>query len=144
MLIPHWNALTRRDLANNAYRFETKKELNEFYHKAAGHPVKNIWVPAIERGAYASWPGLTVKLVQRFLDKQEATIMGHIHARKLGVQSTKPKIMKLPTNMEKTDEEEKEELLEQQEPPRPNVLLNRNERVGAHVMDFTAFTGFQL
>ena len=27
-------------LANNAYQIETEKELIEFYHKAAGHPVK--------------------------------------------------------------------------------------------------------
>ena len=78
-------------LANNAYRIETKRELIEFYHKAAGHLVKKTWIAAIDRGAYASWPGLTVKLVQRFLDKQEATIMGHMHERKSGVQSTKPK-----------------------------------------------------
>ena len=51
-------------LANNTYRIETKKELIEFYQKAAGHPVKKTWIAAIERGTYASWPGLTVKLVQ--------------------------------------------------------------------------------
>jgi len=83
-----------QQLANNAYRIETKKDLIEFYHKAAGHPVKKTWIAAIERGAYASWQGLTVKLVQQILDKQEATIMGHMHARKSGVQSTKPKIQK--------------------------------------------------
>ena len=94
-----------QNLANNAYRIETKKELIEFYNKAAGHPVKKTWIAAIEQGAYASWPGLTVKLVQRFLDKQEATIMGHMHARKSSVQSTKPKIQKLTTNLaEDTDE----------------------------------------
>ena len=54
-------------LANNAYQIETKKELIELYHKAAGHSVKKTWIAAIERGAYASWPGLTVKLVLRFL-----------------------------------------------------------------------------
>ena len=68
--------------------------------------------------------------------------MGHMHARKSGVQGTKPKIMKLPTNTKKTDEEETDELLEQQEPPRPGVLLDRNERVGAHVVDLTALKGY--
>ena len=42
-----------QQLANNAYRIETKKELIEFYHKAAGHPVKKTWIAAIERDAYA-------------------------------------------------------------------------------------------
>ena len=87
---------------NNAYRIETKKELIEFYHKAAGHPIKKTWIPATKQRAYASCPGFTVKLVQRFLDKQEATIIGHImHARKSGVQSTKLKIVRLPTRLRK-------------------------------------------
>ena len=81
---PSWEQPNKKGpiehLANNAYRIETKKELLEFYHKVGGHPVKKTWIAAIERKAYASWPGLTVKLVQRFLDKQEATIMGHMHA----------------------------------------------------------------
>ena len=65
---PSWTKPKQKEpvqhLANNAYRIETKKELIELYHKAAGHPEKKTWIAAIERGAYASWPGLTVKLVQ--------------------------------------------------------------------------------
>ena len=99
--------------ANNAYRDETKKELIAFYPKAAGHPVKKTWMAAIKHGAYASWPELTEKLVQRFLYKQEVTIMGHMHARKLGVQSTTLKITKLPTGTEKQcDDDEEDEFLE--------------------------------
>ena len=89
----------------------------------------------------STWPGLTEQLVQRFLDKQEATIMGHMHARKSGVQSTKPKIVKLPTGTDKRDKEEDGQL-EQQEPPRPSVLNDWNEYVGAHVVDFTALKGY--
>ena len=59
----------------------------------------------------------------------------------MGVQSTKPKIAKLPTGTKKTDEEENE-LLEQQEPPQPGVLLDKKEQVGAHVVDFTALKGY--
>ena len=69
--------------------------------------------------------------------------MGHIHVRKSGIQSTKPKIQKLsimanPTNKE----EEPDELLEQQEPPRPGILLDRKERVGAHVVEFAQLKGY--
>ena len=45
--------------ANNAYRLTTQKEIVEFYHAAAGWPVKKTWIAAIQRNAYASWPGLT-------------------------------------------------------------------------------------
>jgi len=64
--------------------------------------------------------------------------MGHMHARKLGVQSTKPKITRFPTSTTKKqdEEEEKNDFLEQREPPRPGVLLDWKERVGAHVVDF--------
>ena len=58
-----------------------------------------------------------------------------------GVQSTKPKIVKLPTGTDKRDKEE-DGLLEQQEPPRPSVLNDWNEYVGAHVVDFTALKGY--
>jgi len=69
--------------------------------------------------------------------------MGHMHAQKSSVQSTKPKIAKLPISAKQQDEEEeKDELLEQQEPPRPGVLLGRKERVGAHVVDLTALKGY--
>ena len=69
--------------------------------------------------------------------------MGNIHARKSGVQSTKPKIANLPTGTKQSDaEEEQDELLEQQEPPRPGILLDWKECVGAHVVDFTALKGY--
>ena len=69
--------------------------------------------------------------------------MGHMHARKSGVQSTKPKIQKLSTMANPTNKtEEPEELLEQQEPPRPGILLDWKERVGAHVVEFAQLKGY--
>ena len=69
--------------------------------------------------------------------------MGHMHARKSGAQSTKSKIQTLltianPTNMK----EEQNELLEQQEPPQPGILLDRKERVGDHVVEFAQLKGY--
>jgi len=66
-----------------------------------------------------------------------------MHARKSGVLSTKPKIQKLSTLANPTNlEEEQSELLEQQEPPRPGILLDRKERVGAHVVEFAKLKGY--
>ena len=67
-------------LANNAYQLETKRELVEFYHAAAGWPVKNIWIAAIQRNAYASWPSLDKYMVQRHLEVQELIVLGHMNA----------------------------------------------------------------
>ena len=69
--------------------------------------------------------------------------MGHMHARKSGVQSTKPKIQKLSTIANPTKVEvEQDELLEQQEPSQPGILLHRKERVGAHVIEFSKLKGY--
>ena len=85
--------------ANNAYRLTTQKEIVEFYHAAAGWPVKKTWIAAIQRNAYASWPGLTEYMVRRHLEVREPTVLGHMNARRSGTQSTKKK------NKEKDGEE---------------------------------------
>ena len=80
-------------LANNAYRLTTKKEIVEYYHAAAGWPVKKTWIAAIQRNAYtfASWLGLTKYMVRRHLEVREPTVLGHMNARSLGTQTTKKK-----------------------------------------------------
>ena len=76
------------NLANNAYRLTTKKEINENYHAAAGWPVKKTWIAAIQRNAYASWPGLTEHMVRQHLEVRQLTVLGHINARRFGTQTT--------------------------------------------------------
>ena len=62
-----------------------------------------------------------------------------MHARKSGIQITKPKITTLTTG---NKNETENELLEQQDPPRPGILLDRKERVGAHVIEFAKLKGY--
>ena len=50
-------------LVNNAYGLTTKKEIVEYYHAAAGWPMKKPWIATIQRNTYASWPGLTKYMV---------------------------------------------------------------------------------
>ena len=78
-------------LANNTYCFDTKTELVEFYHAAAGWPVKKTWIAAIQQNAYASWPGLDKYMVQKHLTVHEPTVLGHMNTRQSGTQSTKKK-----------------------------------------------------
>eukprot|EP00536_Pseudo-nitzschia_multiseries_P014225 jgi/Psemu1/37964/gm1.37964_g len=42
-----------------AYQIQAIPKLIAFYHAAAGYPTKETWVRAIDRGSYATWPGLT-------------------------------------------------------------------------------------
>ena len=41
-------------LANNTYRLTTEKEIVEYYHAAAGWPVKKTWIVAIQHNTYSS------------------------------------------------------------------------------------------
>jgi hypothetical protein len=66
-------------VANNVYRLRTKEQLCDYLHRAAGHPVKKTWLAAIKAGEYATWPGLTYKLVSNHLYDTEETAMGHLH-----------------------------------------------------------------
>ena len=81
----HENKLT----AMNVHRIKSQRVLAEYYHQAAGHPVKSTWLKAIREGEYSTWPGLTYELVSKYLPEvSENTAAGHMHRRRQGVQST--------------------------------------------------------
>ena len=69
----------------------TKKEIVEFYHAAAGWPVKKTWIAATQRNTYAYWQGLNEKMVRRHLEVREPTVLGHMNAQRLSIQTTKKK-----------------------------------------------------
>ena len=63
---------------NHVYKTKSKQELTLFYHVACFSPTKLTFVDAIKRNSFASSPGLTVELVNKYLPRTEATIKGHI------------------------------------------------------------------
>ena len=77
--------------ANHVYETKSKQELPLFYHAACFGPTKHTFVDAIKRNAFASWPGLTVELVNKYLPSTEATIKGHIRQHYKDTQSTRLK-----------------------------------------------------
>ena len=56
----------------------TKNELAKFYHQTCFSPTTATWTKAIKRNYFTTWPGLTPKLVTKYLHKSEATAMGHM------------------------------------------------------------------
>ena len=74
--------------ANHVYETESKQELTLFYHASCFSPTKHTFVDAIKRNVFASWPGLTVELVIKYLPRTEATIKGNIRQKYKGKQST--------------------------------------------------------
>ena len=51
--------------ANHVYETKSKQELTLIYHAACFSPTKRTFLDAIKRNAFASWPGLTVELVNK-------------------------------------------------------------------------------
>ena len=83
-----------------AYDLPSIPHLIAYLHAAAGYPVKSTWLAAIKRGAYASWPGLTPRLVARYCPDAHETYHGHMaqprqhirssHTQPLGTHHTDP------------------------------------------------------
>ena len=75
--------------ANHVYETKSKQELTLFYHAACFSPTTRTFVDAIKINAFASWPGLTVELVKKYLPRTEETIKVHIRQQYKGKQSTR-------------------------------------------------------
>ena len=74
-----------------AYDLPSVPALIAYLHATAGYPVKSTWLAAINRGAYASWPGITAKLVRRYCPEARETHLGHMAQPRQNIRSTKPK-----------------------------------------------------
>ena len=90
------------ETVNNVYELRSKAEMVQFYHAAAGFPTKRTWVRAVQRGHYASWPGLTAAAVQKHFPESMETQKGHMRAQPAGIRSTK----KQPVVKVEEDDEE--------------------------------------
>lgn len=99
---------------------QTNKDLITFFHTACCSPVPTTWIKAIENGQFATWPGLTPKLIRKYLPSSEYTAKGHLKQERHGLQSTK-KIKAIPSTNKK-DKKEKDELFPNSETP--NVKTN--------------------
>jgi hypothetical protein len=74
--------------ANSAYHTPNLIEHVRFLHAACGYPVPSTWIQAIDRGHFATWPGLTADLVRKHLPKSIATVQGHMHQQRQHIRST--------------------------------------------------------
>ena len=65
-----------------------KKDLIQFYHAAMFSPAKATFIKAIRNGNFQSWPGLTTRMVAKFLTPTIATHFGHLNQERQNLQST--------------------------------------------------------
>ena len=73
----------------NVFELKKQPEIVRYYHAAAGFPTKPTWIKAINNKQYASWPGLTSEMVQKYYPESEESLKGHARKVKSGLQSTK-------------------------------------------------------
>jgi hypothetical protein len=73
------------------YNIPSTKESIRYLHAAAGFPVKESWKDAIKAGNYTTWPGLNVKVVNRYFPESDETQKGHMRKQRQNVRSTKVK-----------------------------------------------------
>ena len=74
---------------NSAYKLPITEQLIRYLHACAGYPTKETWVKAIPAGNYVSWPGLTVKKINKYYPGTDETPKGHMRQVQQGVRSTK-------------------------------------------------------
>ena len=58
-------------------------------HATAGFPVKSIWLRAIKKRNFATWPGLTYSNAAKYCPQSVETLKGHMVQSSQGVRSTK-------------------------------------------------------
>ena len=70
-------------------RKNTHSNLTNFLHAAYFSPVISTIIYAVKNNYVTTWPGLTQKLITKYLSKNIATAKGHINQEQKILQSTK-------------------------------------------------------
>ena len=74
--------------ANNIYECQNKEQLLRYYHASlASHP-KRVLAAADKAGYLQGCPGLTAEAINKFIDVEDATEMGHMRQQPAGTRST--------------------------------------------------------
>ena len=60
----------------------TKQQLAKYHHACAFSPAISTWTKAIKKGHFATWPGLTEELVQKYYTPDDEISLGHMKAKK--------------------------------------------------------------
>ena len=62
---------------NNVYDNKIQAELPIFLHATCFSPIKLTLIKSVKNGNFATWPGITPKLITTHITKSEATVFGH-------------------------------------------------------------------
>ena len=88
--------------ANNLMEKRTKYDLEQWYHATLFSPIKQTLIQEINKFYFATWPNLTIDLMNRHLPPSMATANGHMHQTRNKTKSTKQQeLMKLEETLMK-------------------------------------------
>ena len=77
--------------AFSAYDLPSVEALVRYFHAAAGFPVRDTWIKAIQAGNFKSWLGLTLQNATKYFPMSKETMKGHMVQKRQNVRSTKRK-----------------------------------------------------
>ena len=62
-----------------AHYFElpSTEKMIAYFHACTGFPVKSTWISAVKVGNYCTWPGLSIKAVEKYVPKSDEMQQGH-------------------------------------------------------------------
>ncbi len=82
----------KTEQANNVYSLSLTAQAIRYLHAAAGYPVKDTWIAAINMGNYVTLPGLIAKAIRCHFPESDETHKGHTKIQHQNVRSPKIKI----------------------------------------------------
>ena len=75
--------------AFSAYDLTSVEALIRYFHAAAGFPVQDTGIKAIQAGNFRSWPGHTLQNATKYCPMSKETIKGYMVQKRQNVRSTK-------------------------------------------------------
>jgi hypothetical protein len=85
------NSTKQNESINSVYEISKVYSTIQYLHAAAGSPIPSTFVKAIKAGNITTWPTLTPEHVNKYLEKSEATVKGHLNQTRKNMRSTIPK-----------------------------------------------------
>ncbi len=89
----------RQEIAMNVYSLPSIPQTIKYLHAAAGFPVKETWVKAINNGNYSTWPGLNADAVNKHFPESVETQKGHMKKQRQNVRSTRSPVKQAGEDM---------------------------------------------
>ena len=122
----------KREEISNVHNLPSISQTIKYHHAAAGYPVKDTWIKAINAGNYTTWPGLTSEAVRKHFPESDETQKGHMKRQRQGVRSTKV--------LESIPEEENRATGAKDSPTPPKPKKMKDVYIKIHMADNTMYT----